>query len=280
MVVQNSSGHSSADRPPDELRADCARCFALCCVALPFSASTDFAFDKDGGVPCRHLEGDNRCGIHAHLRQQGFRGCAAFDCFGAGQKVSQVTFGGHDWREAPDTATQMFDVLPGMRGLHELLWYLTEALTLVPAAPVHGELRVMLDAVERLTRGSAEELLALDVPAVRREVEPLLSRTSALVRAEIRGPKPAHRGADLLGADLAGADLRGAELRGACLIAADLTNADLRSADLLGADLRDAALSGADLSTSLFLTQSQVGAATGDHATRLPSRLDRPGHWR
>ena len=29
---------------PSELHADCARCFALCCVALPFAASADWRF--------------------------------------------------------------------------------------------------------------------------------------------------------------------------------------------------------------------------------------------
>ena len=35
-----------------------------------------------------------------------------FDCFGAGQQVVQVTFGGADWRTAPELAGVMFAVLP------------------------------------------------------------------------------------------------------------------------------------------------------------------------
>jgi hypothetical protein len=31
------------------LRADCERCFGLCCVAPAFAASADFAIDKDAG---------------------------------------------------------------------------------------------------------------------------------------------------------------------------------------------------------------------------------------
>ncbi|MGQ0777581.1 MAG: pentapeptide repeat-containing protein, partial [Pseudonocardiales bacterium] len=122
------------------LRADCERCFGLCCVALAFSASADFAIDKDAGQACPNLGSDFRCGIHTRLRQQGFPGCAVYDCFGAGQKVAQVTFGGQDWRRAPHTAQQMFEVFPIMRQLHELLWYLTEALTLPPARPLYAEL--------------------------------------------------------------------------------------------------------------------------------------------
>jgi hypothetical protein len=52
-----------------ELHADCANCFGLCCVALPFAASADFAADKDAGVPCTHLRDDFGCGIHDRLRE-------------------------------------------------------------------------------------------------------------------------------------------------------------------------------------------------------------------
>ncbi|WP_371660514.1 pentapeptide repeat-containing protein [Streptomyces sp. NBC_00280] len=264
------------------LRADCGNCFGLCCVALPFASSADFATDKDAGQPCTNLRADFRCGIHTQLRQRGFSGCTVFDCFGAGQKVSQVTFGGQDWRQAPGTARQMFDVFPVMRQLHELLRYLAEALTLPPALPIHGELRRALERTEHLTGGSAQELAELDMAAHRGDVNALLLRASELVRAKVTGrmkDKKDRRGADLIGADLKAADLRGANLRGAYLIAADLKGADLRTADLIGADLRDADLSGADLTDSIFLTQSQLDAAKGDPATKLPSALTRPAHW-
>ncbi|MEW1752659.1 pentapeptide repeat-containing protein [Streptomyces angustmyceticus] len=276
-----SPDHQQAvpDTAAPGLRSDCGSCFGLCCVALPFAASADFAFDKDAGRPCPNLRTDFRCGIHAELRPRGFSGCTVFDCFGAGQKVSQVTFGGQDWRRAPGTARQMFEVFPVMRQLHELLWYLAEALALPAARPVHAGLRAALERTEALTRGSAEELTALDVPAHRGEVNALLLRASELVRAEVPGPKKERRGADLLGARLKGARLRGANLRGACLVAADLTGADLRTADLIGADLRDADLSGADLTGALFLTQAQLDAARGDAATGLPEALSRPAHW-
>ncbi|PHQ48171.1 hypothetical protein BLA24_32635 [Streptomyces cinnamoneus] len=263
------------------LRADCGDCFGLCCVALPFAASVDFAVNKDAGKPCGNLQEDFRCGIHSRLRERGFKGCTVFDCFGAGQKVSQVTFGGEDWRGSGGTAREMFGVFPVMRQLHELLWYLAEALERPAARPLHRDLRRALDATERLSRESAAALLELDVAAHRQEVNVLLLRTSELVRAKAPAGRKAkdRRGADLMGARLKGADLRGANLRGAYLIAADLTGADLRLTDLIGADLRDASLVGADLSDSLFLTQAQVNAAKGDGRTKLPRSLTRPGHW-
>ncbi|MFB9678965.1 pentapeptide repeat-containing protein [Streptosporangium vulgare] len=269
-----SPGEGRAD-----LRADCESCFALCCVVPAFSASSDFAIDKKAGQACPNLRTDFRCGIHTRLRDKGFRGCTVYDCFGAGQKVSQVTFGGQDWRRAPRTAKRMFEVFPIMRDLHELLWYLSEALTLPPARPIHGELGLALEKTERLTRDTPDALVRLDVAAHRREVNTLLLRTSELVRAGAGRGRKDRRGADLIGAKLRGADLRGANLRGAYLIGADLRGADLRTADLIGADLRDADFSGADLTGSIFLIQSQLDAAKGDARTTLPPSLTRPAHW-
>ncbi|WP_217545134.1 pentapeptide repeat-containing protein [Streptomyces sp. GbtcB6] len=262
------------------LSGDCARCFGLCCVALPFTASADFAVDKPAGKPCGNLGGDHRCGIHTELRQKGFGGCTVYDCFGAGQKVSQVTFGGQDWRGgSQEDASRMFDAFPVVRQLHELLWYLTEALGLAAARPVHAALRAALRETEQLSLGTPEELAALDVAAHRQEVNVLLLRTSELARAGVRGRKKDRRGADLMGARLRGADLRGASLRGAYLIAADLTGADLRDADLIGADLRNADLRDADLTGAFFLTQPQLDAARGNAGTRLPVSVTRPVHW-
>ncbi|MCT7351714.1 pentapeptide repeat-containing protein [Streptomyces sp. 15-116A] len=270
------------DTPADqaELRGDCEQCFGLCCVALPFARSADFAVDKPAGKPCANLREDHRCGIHARLRQQGFTGCTVYDCFGAGQKVSQITFGGRDWRTGPpEHARRMFEVFPVVRQLHELLWYLTEAAQLPAARPIHQDLREALEKTERLTLQTPAELRTLDVGAHRQEVNALLLKASDLARAGFRGRRKDRRGADLVGARLKGADLRGISLRGAYLIAADLTGADLRNTDLIGADLRDTDLADADLTDALFLTQPQLNAAKGNAGTKVPNSLTRPVHW-
>ncbi|WP_236242595.1 pentapeptide repeat-containing protein [Streptomyces sp. CC228A] len=192
-----------ADRP--DLRADCGSCFGLCCVALPFSRSADFAADKPAGTPCGHLRDDYRCGIHDRLRDSGYPGCTVYDCFGAGQKVSQVTFGGRGWREEPDSARRMYEVFPVMRQLQELLRYAAEALDLAAAGPVRGELRRAYDRIEALTRGDAESVLRADVAAERAALGVLLGGASELVRASVPGRRKDHRGADLMGARLRGA---------------------------------------------------------------------------
>lgn len=271
-----------------DLKADCEKCFGLCCVALPFAASADFAIDKEAGSPCINLQSDFRCGVHKDLRQIGFQGCTVFDCFGAGQKVSQYTYKGKDWRSEPESAKEMYDVFPIMRQLQEMLWYITDALALNLNRNIHSELQSALTETERLTYLPSDSLLELDMVAHRAYVNDLLLQTSELVRSEaihLQGKgKKRHknigRGADLIGANLKDANLIGANLRGAYLIAANLSGADMRKADLIGADFRDADLSGADLTDSIFLTQAQLNAAKGDINTKITARLNRPSHWK
>jgi uncharacterized protein YjbI with pentapeptide repeats len=261
------------------LRADCANCAGLCCVAPAFAASADFAIDKPAGTPCRHLQENFRCGIHDRLRDRGFPGCTVFDCFGAGQQVTQVTFGGKSWRKAPELAAAQFAVFPVMRQLQELLWYLAEALALPAAAELHDEVRQLEERTEQLTRSSPEKLRALDIAGHNRAAGELLGRVSAAARSAWPNRTRDRRGGDYMGADLRHANYRGASLRGAYYIGADLRGADLRDTDLLGTDLRAADLRGADLTGCLFLTQPQLEAAIGDRTTRIPPALDWPASW-
>jgi hypothetical protein len=231
------------------LRADRSRCVGLCCVAPAFSVSADFAIDKPAGQSCPNPLADSRCGIHDDLRSRGFAGCVVFDCFGAGQQVTQVTFAGQDWRQGPATATSMFGAFTVMRQLHEVLWYLVEAKTLVPRGPLRTEIDRARERTKDIAGAGGDHLAAFDATTYRQEIGVLLGRISDTVRAAVRDPAKDHRGADL------------------------------RQADLLGADLRAADVRTANLSTSIFLTQPQLEAARGDATTAIPPVLTRPSHW-
>ena len=295
--------------PELDLAADCARCAGLCCVVPAFTRSADFAISKPAGQPCPNLGQDSRCAIHAGLRGRGFGGCAAYDCFGAGQQTVQVTFAGRDWRSSPGLATGMFAAFGVMRQLNELRWHLVQASELLsPGGPagslsaigaLREELSEALRAAQGHASGTPEMLINLDINGHRDAVSELLRRVSAAVRSAFAPGGPDLRGADLAGADLraaaprgagrggagqhgagqGGTSLRGASLRGALLIGADLTGADLAWADLTGADLRGARVGGADLSGALFLSRNQAGSVLGDARTRLPAALPRPAHW-
>jgi hypothetical protein len=173
----------------------------------------------------------------------------------------------------------MFEVFPIMRQLHELLAYLAEAMRLPAARSVRPELEAAFDRVDILTRGDPDSLVAVDVAQHQRTVNALLTIVSELARAAGTVAGDDLRGADLIGANLARTDLSGANLRGATLVGADLSGADLRLADVTGADLRGADLSGANLGEALFLIQSQVDSAVGDHGTNLPPAITHPPHW-
>lgn len=263
--------------PVLELVADCSRCAGLCCVALPFARSADFPVDKAAGEPCGHLGADSRCGIHDRLRAEGYRGCTVFDCFGAGQQVTQVTFAGRDWRSGDGVAEKMFAVFTVMRQLHELLWHLDAALRLPTSAAIGRDLDAAVCDTHALTRLDAEALAAYDVEPHRHKANRLLRRAGRLARSASPGRDLA--GADLVGRDLRGTPLAGASLRGALLTGADLRGADLTCTDVTGADLRGAYLADADLNATLFVTQMQVDAARGNAGTRLPDGLRRPVWW-
>lgn len=287
MSKDRRMDHATAKKMRESLQADCMNCFGLCCTALNIVASSDFAINKAAGTPCPNLKPDFRCQIHSNLREKGFKGCTVFDCLGAGQMVSQVTFNGQDWRENPEIAEKMFRVFPIMEQLYEMIAYIAEALSYNVSHSLYDKLNAQLEQLNRLTRREADELVSLDITIHRFHVNELLLETSKYIRNNLRvkifGEKNTrehnYRGVDWIGKNLKGKDLRASDFRGAYLIAANLQNTDLRGVDFIGADLRDANLSGANLSTSMFLTQMQVNSVKGDNKTILPSYLQRPSHW-
>jgi hypothetical protein len=253
------------------LEPDCGQCVGLCCVALPFRPSHGFAFAKDAGEPCRNLDGAYGCAIHASLRQSGMAGCTTYECFGAGQRVTQAVYGGASWRGSADGGAEMFEVFAVVQRLHEMLVLLDQASALRPGP----ELTRLREEVSEHADGRPNDILDTDLDRLAILVGDALRGVSR----SVRGAGPSYAGNDLAGHDLRATDLSGADLRGALLIAADLRDAVLDRTDLLGADLRDTDLSGADLSTSLFVTQPQLNAARGSAATRLPPHVRRPLSW-
>ena len=214
----------------------------------------------------------SRCSVHDRLRDLGIPGCTTYDCYGAGQQLSQVTYAGCYWRTHPGTAPNVRRAPHDARRARDALVPQRAPAPLgPPLAPTSTSRTTPRWPSPRL---GPDASTVLDVDAHRDRVAALLRRVSGLVRGD--GGPP---GADLAGARLRGADLRRCDLRGALLVGADLRGADLSLADLIGADLRGADLGGADLSSTLFLTQFQVNAARGDAATRIPESLARPPHW-
>lgn len=257
------------------LRADCSSCAALCCVVPAFARSSQFAITKPAGVACPNLDA-YRCAIHADLRGRGFAGCAAYDCFGAGQRVTAAVLAGRDWRRDRRALDDVVEALPWAWRWHEVAWYLDEAARMPATSVLHAALVGARDAALELALLGPRE--AVDADAQRADMDQLLRRASDLARAA-HPQRRELRGASLVAARFSGVDLTAANLRGAVLLGADLRRATLTLADLTGADLRGADLREADLRDALFLTQAQLESAAGDARTRLPDGRLRPGHW-
>lgn len=112
------------------LQSDCSQCAALCCVTFEFEVSDDFAIGKPANTACPNLDGRGQCKVHDKLEDLGFRGCAVFECYGAGQRVTQELFGGRTWQEDVSLIQPMAERFRQVRRLHELLVLLEAAAAL------------------------------------------------------------------------------------------------------------------------------------------------------
>lgn len=86
-----------------------------------------FAASKQAGEPCPKLDNCGQCTIYDHREQEGFGGCLRFECFGAGQHVTQTVFGGEDWRDKPELLGPMVTAFLASRRVFELLFLVSHA---------------------------------------------------------------------------------------------------------------------------------------------------------
>ncbi len=148
---------------PVHLKADCSACVGLCCVVPPFDAVQGFGFDKPAETPCQHLCTDHRCGIHNVLVPRGFEGCAAFDCLGAGQRLTtqaRQRFGSADWRDVPAVARWLFAAYPRVRQAQAWVAQLSLAAQVSGQAPLQALAEALEAEAERWADWSADEQLA------------------------------------------------------------------------------------------------------------------------
>lgn len=172
--------------PTDVLKADCSKCAALCCVMLAFDKGKNFAFDKNPCEPCRNLSGHS-CTIHDKLTWEGFPGCAAYDCLGAGNRVVQEVFTDQSWRKEPRLMPVMMEAFSAMREVHKRIDLLRAAETLSLEPRDDKKRRELLDYLEQ-HRWSGPELnefevgLALEIDIFFHEIGKCLAVTSSTGR--------------------------------------------------------------------------------------------------
>jgi hypothetical protein len=158
-------------------RADCSCCCGLCCIVPDQLAVQGFRVDKPAETPCIHLNAHHRCSIHAKRQVHGYAACQGFDCFGAGQWITQRLFAGANWTDSPDMAGQMFSAYRHWAPRFE-------AAALIEAALPHvrDDLRCSLSAkMTELTTGETTgHSNHTDSARLRRD-------TIALIRSALKG---------------------------------------------------------------------------------------------
>ena len=157
-------------------RADCSNCCGLCCVVPDQLAVQGFRIDKPAETPCVHLNNAHRCSIHATRKIQGYPACEGFDCFGAGQWITQRLFGGARWTDSADLANQMFAAYR-----HWAPRFATAALIEAALPHVSDDARCSLVALmtELTSDETAHHLKPTDAARLRRE-------TLAVIRSALR----------------------------------------------------------------------------------------------
>jgi hypothetical protein len=146
----------------------------MCCVATSFDASEDFAIAKPAGVGCRYLRRDCRCAIHDRLVERGFGGCAIYDCYGAGPRVTRAFAG------RPGCDPERDEAFLILRVVHELLWLLTQAARRcsdhVDRHLAHA-LDLEIDALDAVAHLAPSDLIALDMRPYLDRARAVLHRT-------------------------------------------------------------------------------------------------------
>lgn len=257
------------------LKIDCEKCSGLCCVALYCMKTDGFPTNKEAGTPCKYLRSDFHCEIHSKLASKNMRGCLAYDCFGAGQKVTQNCYTDVDWKSNPNIADEIFQVFHTMLQLHQMEWYLLEALSLISDEYLKSEIETLISENELMTSQSSDEILHLDIEKYRLDVNKILKQVSSILVVNF----DENKGKDYVGRDFKHTNLNGRDFSMALLIAANFEGCSLQGTNFLGADMRGANIKNTDLSASFFLTQMQINSAKGNANTKLPLKLAHPVSW-
>ena len=142
LTNHNDYFHVEEDVNHNSLKADCEKCFGLCCVALPFAASIDFAVNKDGGKPCTNLQSDYKCSIHIEiLEEKGIKVVQCLNVSALDKRLLKLRLKELIGGKMLLHPRKMYDAFPVMHQLHEMLWYLNEAILLKATQTIHKELK-------------------------------------------------------------------------------------------------------------------------------------------
>ena len=260
-----------------KLKIDCKNCSGLCCVSLYCIKTDGFPANKEAGIPCAYLGSDFGCNIHSKLLEKNYKGCIAYDCFGAGQRATELCLSNGTWKTNSRQADIIFETFMIVFQLHQMLWYLVEAFQLTSDNKLKSAIDELILENEQMAEMLPENCSKADLSSYRLKVNTILKQISSAL--SISASATRHSDMTYLGKNFKKVNLDGKDFSMSLMIAANLTGCSLKKTNFLGADIRDANVKDTDLSESIFLTQMQINSAIGNKNTRLPDNLSRPAHW-
>ena len=109
--------------------------------------------------------------------QYNLKGCMAFDCLGAGQKVTSDIYGGVSWKDRPEAASEIFKVFLAVWQLHQMVWYLAEASAVIPAEKLADDIDALICEYRQITTLAPAQLLQIDIEEYRSRVNRILKKS-------------------------------------------------------------------------------------------------------
>jgi hypothetical protein len=155
-------------------------------VVPAFYSVQGFAFDKPAYTACKYLTLKNRCAIHTGLASRGLSGCVAFDCYGAGQRVTQELFNGVSWRSSDEIALQnLFSAYTSVLALHKLMAMLALAEATV-SPPLDTQMRLKREQLNDLCLSEEAKSGRLDIATLETAVLKLVRKDYGRIRSGLK----------------------------------------------------------------------------------------------
>jgi hypothetical protein len=207
------------------------------------------------------------------------KGCIGYDCFGAGQHVTQYIYKGEAWQTSQGQSKEIFDAFVMVFQLYQIRYFLEESKIIIPAKELWSDIQNLINKNEALCNSTPQSILEVDIRSYRSKVNIILRQVCNCVIKCFKDSDN-KKLTEFLGRNFKKRDMSGLDLSMKLLIATNFDSCIFDGTIFLGADTRDTNFSNADLREAAFLTQGQINSAKGNRNTKLPKHLDYPITWK
>lgn len=107
--------------------------------------------------------------------QLGFAGCVTYNCFGAGQRVTQEVFNGKTWRENDHLKQQMGAALSVLRRIHEQLSLLRASKKLPLSKEEHSSVEFLENELSQKEKWTEADLQHFPIEQTEKKILSFLS---------------------------------------------------------------------------------------------------------